>query len=157
MEERTKLGFQALLALAIGFFHALPPLTQALLWIMVADILLGITVAVKHRSLSRAALFDGVTRKFVILVLMGVAAVLNPHTQWILGIDLVQAGSAFYLVYELTSVVRNAAILNVPVFSQLQDVLRIFSQANEAEKSKITQANARTRKHAEEGDEWKDL
>lgn len=37
-----------------------------------------------------------------------------------------QATSAFYIVPELTSIVRNAAALDVPVFVQMQGVPRYF-------------------------------
>jgi toxin secretion/phage lysis holin len=128
--NREKMTIKGLGALLVGYWQLIPPLTQALLWVMVGDIVLGIAVAIKTKNLSRQIMFDGVTKKVTVLVLMGVAAVLNPHVQPLIGIDLVRAASFFYLAYEVTSVVRNAAILEVPVFNQLQDVLRYFHVAS---------------------------
>lgn len=128
--NREKAAIKGLGALVVGYWQMIPPLTQALLWVMVGDIILGVAVAVKLKNLSRQVMFDGITKKVTVLVLMGVAAVLNPHVQPLIGIDLVRAASFFYLAYEVTSVVRNAAILEVPVFNQLQDVLRYFHVAS---------------------------
>lgn len=129
-ENRGKLTINGIAALLFGYWQMIPPLTQALLWVMAFDLILGVAVGIKTRNWSRKIMFDGVTKKVTVLVLMGVAAVLNPHVQGLIGIDLVRAASFFYLAYEVTSVVRNAAILEVPVFNQLQDVMRYFHVAS---------------------------
>lgn len=129
-DNKEKMTISGVAALLMGYWQLIPPLTQALLWVMTFDVVLGVTVAIKTRNLSRAIMFDGVTKKVTVLVLMGVAAVLNPHVQSLIGVDLVRAASFFYLAYEVTSVVRNAAILEVPVFNQLQDTLRYFHIAS---------------------------
>ena len=63
----------------------------------------------------------GATKKLGTLLLVAVAAVLNPYAvQNFLGINLVQAARLFLHHPRLTSITRNAAALDVPVFVQMQ-------------------------------------
>lgn len=126
MLERARVGVQVLVALIMGLWAALPELTQLLVWLMVADTVLGLMVAVRKRDLSAQVAWTGATKKIGSLILIGVAGLVNPHVQGIIEINLVQAASAFYIVPELTSIARNAAILNVPVFVQMSSILRYF-------------------------------
>ena len=116
---------RAAIAVLLGFWHALPELTALLVVLMGVDVLLGIVRAVKERNVSVQAMSGGITKKVVVMLMVGLAAVLNPHLSF-LGVDLVQAASVFYIVPELTSITRNAALLDVPVFIQLQPVLAYF-------------------------------
>lgn len=95
------------------------------------DVLLGLILAVKSHDLSAQAAWQGMTKKIVSLLLVATAALLNPHIQGIIEINLTQAASAFYLVPELTSITRNAAALDVPVFTQMKDILRYFQSRND--------------------------
>lgn len=125
-------------ALVEGYLAILPPLTRALLWIMVADIILRVLADAKEKKLSVATVFEVATKAVAILILIGVTVVLNPHVQPVMGIDLVLSSSFFYMVFVLTSVTRSAAILNVPVFNQAQDVLRYFNLASGGKNSDST-------------------
>lgn len=122
-----KLALQWIATGVTAFWHGLPAATQLLLWMMVIDFALGMLVAVKERNLSAGIAWGGVTKKTVALILVGVAALLNPHIQPLMEINLVQAASVFYLIPELTSIARNAAILDVPIFSEYKTILRYFS------------------------------
>jgi len=90
------------------------------------DILLGVILAIRHRDLSVTTAMDGMTRKIVSLILVGVAALLTPYVSGLVEINLAQAASAFYLVPEMLSISRNAASLGVPMFSQFEQVLEYF-------------------------------
>jgi len=116
------------LAALAGLWHVLPELTSLLVVLMGIDILLGFLVAVKERKLNTSTATWGVTKKVVTLLVVYVAAVINPHVPF-MGIDLVQAASFFYLVPELTSIIRNAAVMDVPMFAQLAPVLAYFQAA----------------------------
>lgn len=115
-------------AIAIGLWASLPELTGLLVALMGIDIVLGLIVAIKERRLSASAAWSGITKKVVTIIIIGVTYVLNPHVTFI-GVDLVQAASVFYIVPELTSIVRNAAIMGVPMFTQFAPVLDYFTAA----------------------------
>lgn len=129
VDSKAKVWPEASLALLAGYLSILPPITQALLWIMLADLSLEVLADIKLKRLSRAAMYEKVTASVTILILIGVAVVLNPHVQPFVGLDLVLSSSYAYLVWVLTSITHNAAILNVPIFNQAQDVLRYFNAA----------------------------
>lgn len=117
-------------AVLMGAWAALPELTHLLIFLMLADTALGLAVAIKQRQLSSSAAWTGATKKLGSLLMVGVAALLNPYIQDIVQINLVQAASVFYIVPELTSIARNAALLDVPVFTQLQPILQYFKAAS---------------------------
>lgn len=120
---------RTMFALLLGLWAILPELTHLLVWLMVADTCLGLAIAVKQHNLSASSAWDGATKKLGALLMVGVAALLNPYIQNFMEINLVQAASAFYIVPELTSIMRNAAILEIPVFTQFQPILRYFQAA----------------------------
>ena len=134
--ERIRLVVQVLVAMVMGFWAMLPALTQLLVWLMVADTALGLMIAIRKRDLSAQVAWTGATKKIGSLILIGVAGLVNPHVQGIIEVNLVQAASAFYIVPELTSISRNAAILHVPVFVQMSGLLRYFQAASGAPPAK---------------------
>lgn len=123
--DRVRWVLQAVIGAAVGFWRGLPELTQLLLWLMVLDTALGVLVAIRNRDLSAQAAWQGATKKVGTLVLVGVAALIDRYIGQSV-FDLLRAGSMFYCLSELTSITRNAAQLDLPVFSQLQNVLRYF-------------------------------
>jgi phage-related holin len=64
-----------------------------------------------------------------------IAALLDVYID-LLGIDLVQVTTLFYIGPELLSIIRNAAIAGVPVPSQFTQVLRYFNQESESKEVK---------------------
>jgi len=113
-------------AAVAALWCAIPSLTQLLILLMGVDILLGLILAIRHRDLSVTTAMDGMTRKIVSLILVGVAALLTPYVSGLVEINLAQAASAFYIVPEMLSISRNAARLGVPVFSEFERVLEYF-------------------------------
>lgn len=128
--ERIKVGIQWVTTAAAALWTALPELTQLLILLMAADIVLGIILAIKERDLSPSRAWSGITKKIVSLLLVGVAGLVNPHVHDFIEINLVQAASAFYIVPELASIMRNAAAMDVPVFVQLKDIMSYFQAAS---------------------------
>ena len=128
--ENLQNWIRGIATVLLGVWAALPELTHLLVWLMVADVVLGLAVAVKQRNLSAAAAWTGATKKLGSLLMVAVAALLNSHIQAIIQINLVQAASAFYIVPELTSIMRNAAILEIPIFTQFQPILRYFQSVD---------------------------
>lgn len=95
----------------------------ALLIFMVVDYLTGILCAISEHKLSSAIGFHGLTRKVLILVLVGIANVLDIH--------LLKNGSAirtatifFYISNEGISLLENASRLGLPVPDKLKSVLQ---------------------------------
>lgn len=134
--ERVQAWIRWVTAAVAALWYGLPELTQLLIALMAVDVLLGVIVAIRARDLSAREAWNGITRKMVTLLMVGVAGLVNPHVQDFMEINLVQAASAFYLVPELTSIVRNAASLDVPAFVQMQGILRHFNVVSGAEKEK---------------------
>ena len=121
---------QWLAAAVAGLWFALPELTHLLIALMATDVILGFVKAWKDRDVSAAKAFSGVTKKMVTLLMIGVFALIDHYADDVFHLNLVQAGSAFYLIPELTSIMHHAAELDVPVFNQLQGVLRYFQTAS---------------------------
>lgn len=115
-----------IVATVLGIWSALPQLTQLLVWLMVIDIALGLAVGWKNKNLSTDKAVAGTTKKIARLLLVAVCALLNPIVNSVIEVNLVQASSAFYIVPELLSIVRNAALLNVQAPGQLDLVLKYF-------------------------------
>lgn len=113
-------------AAVAALWCAIPSLTQLLIIMMSVDILLGIILAIRHRDLSVQTAMDGMTRKIVSLILVGLAALLTPYVSGMVEINLAQAASAFYIVPEMLSISRNSASLGVPVFAQFEQILEYF-------------------------------
>lgn len=121
---------QVVTAATVALWAQIPELTQLLVLLMAVDVVLGVIKAIHERDLSAAQAWSGVTKKVVVLLLVGVAGLLNPYIQEFVQINLVQAASAFYIVPELASITRNAAALNVPMFVQMAGVMRYFQAAS---------------------------
>src|SRR4051812_46426357 len=101
------MGIRVAMAAIIGLWGAIPAVTQLLVLLMAADLVLGTWLAISNRQYSVDYARRGAGKKLATLMMVGVAAILTPHVQASIGINLVQAASAFYLVPELGSVTKN--------------------------------------------------
>lgn len=124
--DRVTDGLRWGTAAIAALWTAIPSLTQLLIILMGVDILLGTILAVRRHDLDVGTALDGVTRKLVSLILVGVAALLTPYVSGLVEINLAQAASAFYIVPEMLSISRNSASLGVPVFSEFERILDYF-------------------------------
>lgn len=109
-----------------GFVATIPELTHFLLVLMLVDIAFGLAAARKQRNLSPSQMWDGVTKKIGSLGIVVLAAIIDSYVD-VLGIDLVQVTTVFYIGPELLSILRNAALLGVAVPPQFSSVLKYFS------------------------------
>ncbi len=128
--ERVLQGVRWVLGIVMGLWQAIPELTQLLLSLMAVDFVLGVVAAYHKQELDPEVARAGITKKLGSLLIIGVLALINPYVNQVLNVDLVQAGSAFYLVPELGSIVRNAAILGVPVPEQLKNAMAYFKSVS---------------------------
>ena len=94
----------------------------ALIIFMVLDYITGLMCAVIDKKLSSAVGFRGVCKKVLILMLVGVANVVDVHVVGT-GSALRGAVIAFYLSNEGLSLLENAAHIGLPIPDRMKDVL----------------------------------
>ncbi len=94
----------------------------ALVVCMVIDYITGLMCAVADRKLSSEVGFKGICKKVLILILVGVANILDVHVVG-QGSALRGATVAFYLSNEGLSILENAVHLGLPVPDGLREVL----------------------------------
>ena len=108
-------------------------LLYALVVFMVADYLTGVMCAINDQKLSSSVGFRGICRKVLILVLVGVANILDVQVIGT-GAVLRTAVIFFYLSNEGISLLENAAHLGLPIPEKLKLVLeQIHDKAEEKE------------------------
>ena len=111
-------------------------LLYALVVFMAADYITGVMCAVVDKKLSSAVGFKGICKKVLILLLVGIANLLD--------VQVVGTGSVlrtavifFYLSNEGVSLLENAAHLGLPIPEKLKAVLaQLHDKANEVEEKK---------------------
>lgn len=114
-------------------------LLYALVVFMVADYITGVMCAFADKKLSSAVGFRGICRKVLILMLVGIANLLD--------VQVIGTGSVlrtavifFYLSNEGVSLLENAAHLGLPITEKLKAVLaQLHDKANEVEEKKEAQ------------------
>ena len=107
----------------LGYFlGGMDGLMIALIVFMVLDYITGVMCAVVDKKLSSEVGFKGICKKVLILMLVGLAHIVDVH--------VISNGSAlrgavicFYLSNEGLSLVENAAHLGLPIPDRLKDVL----------------------------------
>ena len=107
----------------LGYFlGGMDGLMIALIVFMVLDYITGLMCAVIDKKLSSAVGFKGICKKVLILMLVGVANVVDIH---IVGTSsaLRSAVVCFYLSNESVSMLENAAHLGLPIPEKLKSVL----------------------------------
>ena len=103
---------------------------------MVVDYITGVMCAIVDKKLSSAVGFKGICRKVLILMLVGIANLLD--------VQVIGTGSVlrtavifFYLSNEGVSLLENAAHLGLPIPEKLKAVLaQLHDKANEVEEKK---------------------
>ena len=111
-------------------------LLYALIVFMVVDYITGVMCAIVDKKLSSAVGFKGICRKVLILMLVGIANLLD--------VQVIGTGSVlrtavifFYLSNEGVSLLENAAHLGLPIPEKLKAVLaQLHDRANEVAEKK---------------------
>ncbi len=107
----------------IGYFvGGVDGLMTALLIFMVLDYITGLMCAIADKQLSSAVGFKGICKKVLILMLVGLANIVDLHVVGT-GSALRGAVICFYLSNEGLSLLENAAHIGLPVPDKLKDVL----------------------------------
>ena len=108
----------------IGYFvGGVDGLMTALLIFMVLDYITGLMCAIADKQLSSAVGFKGICKKVLILMLVGVAHIVDLHVVGTGGDALRSAVVCFYLSNESVSMLENAAHLGLPIPEKLKSVL----------------------------------
>ena len=107
-------------------------LLYALVVFMVADYITGVMCAVSDKKLSSAVGFKGICRKVLILMLVGIANLLDVEVIGT-GAVLRTAVIFFYLSNEGVSLLENAAHLGLPIPEKLKAVLEQLHDRAEKE------------------------
>lgn len=123
---KVKTTVQMIAGVVAGFWQGLPALTQLLLAFMALDILFGVAVAIRYKQFSPGTAWLGATKKIATLGIVAAAALLQYYLPMDFGVSVTQTASAWYLVSEIGSVIRNAATLDVLVPPQFTQVLDYF-------------------------------
>ena len=107
----------------LGYFlGGMDGLMIALIVFMVLDYITGLMCAVIDKKLSSAVGFRGICKKVLILMLVGLANIVDLHVVGT-GSALRGAVICFYLSNEGLSLLENAAHIGLPVPDKLKDVL----------------------------------
>ncbi len=117
----------------IGYFlGGYDGLLYALIAFMVVDYITGVMCAIVDRKLSSAVGFKGICKKVLILMLVGIANLLDVQVIGT-GAVLRTAVIFFYLSNEGVSVLENAVYLGLPVPEKLRKVLAMLHDEAESE------------------------
>ena len=107
----------------------------ALIVLMVLDYISGVMCAIEDKKLSSAIGFKGICKKVLILMLVGVANIIDVH---VVGTGAVLRGAVicFYLSNEGLSLLENAAYVGLPIPDILREILAQLHNRSEKEKDK---------------------
>ena len=124
----------------IGYFvGGVDGLMTALLIFMVLDYITGLMCAIADKKLSSAVGFRGICKKVLILMLVGVAHIVDLHVVGT-GDALRSAVVCFYLSTESVSMLENAAHLGLPIPEKLKSVLaQLHGREDETESKEDVQ------------------
>ena len=120
----------------LGYFlGGLDGLLIALIVFMALDYITGLMCAVIDKKLSSAVGFKGICKKVLILMLVGVANVVDIHIVGT-GSALRSAVICFYLSNEGLSLLENAAHIGLPIPDKMKDVLaQLHGRTDEIDKA----------------------
>ena len=122
----------------LGYFvGGIDGMMIALIVLMALDYITGVMCAVMDRKLSSSIGFKGICKKVLILMLVGVANIVDIHVVGT-GSALRGAVIAFYCSNEGLSLLENAAYIGLPVPDKLRAVLSQLHRREEKEEDNTT-------------------
>ncbi|MBQ3479106.1 MAG: phage holin family protein [Clostridia bacterium] len=128
----------------LGYFlGGVDGLMIALIVFMVLDYLTGLMCAVLDKKLSSAVGFRGIFKKALILIVVGIANVVDVHVVGT-GSALRGAVICFYLSNEGLSLLENAAYIGLPIPERLKEVLAQLHNRDKKEKDDTTDETTNT-------------
>ncbi|MBE6902248.1 MAG: phage holin family protein [Ruminococcaceae bacterium] len=122
----------------LGFLYGdITPLMYSLIAMVALDFITGLAAAAARKEVTSCKMFKGLIRKFLILVLVAVAHVIDCYVTNTYPV-IQSAVMLFFIVNEALSIVENAAMLGLPIPKKLLDVLEDLQAESGSEgKTKI--------------------
>ncbi len=125
----------AALGAALGYvFGDWDGFILALIIFIVIDYVTGVICAVCNKQLSSEIGFKGILKKIFILLMVGVANILDGIMG--LGGIIRSAVIFFYIANEGISIVENAAVLGLPVPEKIKDILEQLKEEEDNDNKK---------------------
>lgn len=122
----------------LGYFvGGVDGLLTALIIFMAIDYITGLMCAVADKKLSSAVGFKGICKKVLVILLVGVAHIVDLHVVGT-GSALRSAVVCFYLSNEGVSLLENAAHLGLPIPGKLKSVLEQLHDRNDKDNTTDT-------------------
>ena len=122
----------------LGYFlGGMDGLMIALAIFVIIDYVTGIMCAINDRKLSSAVGFRGIFKKVLILMMVGIANIVDIHVVGT-GSALRGAVICFYLSNEGLSLLENAAYIGLPVPERLKEVLAQLHNRDEKKNDSTT-------------------
>lgn len=103
-------------------FQTATPFLTVLLILVVIDYITGIIKGVLYQELSSARGFKGLFKKFMILIVVTLGALIDTYVVKTSGV-LTAACCTFYIANESISIIENSAAIGVPIPKKLTDIL----------------------------------
>ena len=133
----NQISFAAIGGFIGWFLGGCDGLLYALLAFIIIDYITGVMCAIENHDLSSEIGFHGIFRKVLILLLVGIANIVDVH---VIGTGSVLRAAVcfFYISNEGLSILENAAILGLPIPEQLKKVLKQIKNRGGDEKQTET-------------------
>jgi toxin secretion/phage lysis holin len=127
---KVQMAFAAIGGWLGYFLGGIDGLLTALIVFMAIDYVTGLMCAVADKKLSSSIGFKGICKKVLIILLVGVAHIVDLHVVGT-GNALRSAVVCFYLSNEGVSLLENAAHLGLPIPEKLKTVLQQLHNRDE--------------------------
>lgn len=119
-DERTRFEPPDFIIMALSQFHNSYPFVGQLVLLMGIDIITGILAAGIAKTVSSTTAYEGMVRKAIMLLLVGLGVILEPYAQ---EVPLGKMLALSFSVVEVLSIIENAARAGVPIPEVLRDFL----------------------------------
>ena len=125
----------------LGYFlGGIDGMLIALLVLMTLDYITGVMCAIVDKRLSSAVGFKGIMKKCVVLMLVGVAHIIDLHVVGT-GSALRGAVICFYMSNEGLSLLENAAYIGLPIPDKLREILEQLHDRDKKEGKETDQGD----------------
>lgn len=133
MEKTIDIVFGTIGAFIGYFLGGMDGMLYALLVFIVVDYISGVLVAISNRQLSSAIGFKGISKKVLIIFLVGVANIVDMQILG-KGSALRSATIFFYMSNEGMSILENSANLGLPLPKKLLSYFKQVNKDNDEDK-----------------------
>ena len=130
--DYLKLGIAFIGGLLSVIFQTTTQFLTVLLILVIVDYITGIIKASLYKELSSAIGFKGLFKKFMILIVVTLGALIDTYVVKTSGV-LTAACCTFYIANESISIIENSAAIGVPIPKKLTDILEQLKEEDSNE------------------------